>query len=77
MPGLDPIGKEIRIDGWVYRIIGVGKKKGKTLGQSLDNYVFMPITSWMKQYGSHTSMRISAKAAGTGATSDARWTRRE
>jgi putative ABC transport system permease protein len=67
MPGVDPIGKEIRVDGWVYRIIGVGKKKGKILGQSLDNYVLMPMTSWMKQYGSHnTNMRISAKAVGTG-----------
>ena len=72
MPGVDPIGKEIRVDGWVYRIIGVGKKKGKTLGQSLDNYVLMPMTSWMKQNGSHrTNMRISAKAVGTGATLDA------
>jgi putative ABC transport system permease protein len=69
MPGLDPIGKEIRVDGWSYRIIGVGKKKGKTMGQSLDNYVFMPMTSWMKQYGSHnTNMRVSAKAVGTGVT---------
>ena len=42
MPGVDPIGKEIRIDGWIYRIIGVGKKKGSTLGQSLDNYVVHP-----------------------------------
>jgi putative ABC transport system permease protein len=67
MPGVDPLGKEIRVDGWVYRIIGVGKKKGKILGQSLDNYVLMPMTSWMKQYGSHnTNMRISAKAVGTG-----------
>ncbi|MGB6386563.1 MAG: ABC transporter permease [Terriglobales bacterium] len=67
MPGTDPIGKEIRVDGWTYRIIGVGKKKGSTLGQSLDNYVLMPMTSWMKQYGSHnTNMRISAKAVGTG-----------
>ena len=67
MPGVDPIGKEIRVDGWVYRIIGVGKKKGKTLGQSLDNYVLIPMTSWLKQFGSYnTNMRISAKAAGTG-----------
>jgi putative ABC transport system permease protein len=67
MPGVDPIGKEIRVDGWTYRIIGVGKKKGKTLGQSLDNYVFVPMTSWLKQYGSYnTNMRISAKATGTG-----------
>jgi putative ABC transport system permease protein len=72
MPGVDPIGKEIRVDGWVYRIIGVGKKKGKVMGQSLDNYVYMPITSWMKQYGSHnTNMRISAKAVGTGPVLDA------
>ena len=68
MPGVDPMGKEIRVDGWVYRIIGVGKKKGKTLGQSLENYVFIPMTSWLKQYGNYdTNMRISAKAEGTGA----------
>ena len=71
MPGVDPIGKEIRADGWIYRVIGVGKKKGKTLGQSLDNYVLIPMTSWLKQYGSYnTNMRISAKAAGTGALLD-------
>jgi putative ABC transport system permease protein len=71
MPGVDPIGKEIRIDGWIYRIIGVGKKKGSTLGQSLDNYVFIPMTSWFKQYGVYNSnMRISAKAVGTGAVLD-------
>jgi len=67
MPGVDPIGKEIRVDGWIYRIIGVGKKKGSTLGQSLDNWVFMPLSSWFKQYGVYNSnMRISAKAVGTG-----------
>jgi putative ABC transport system permease protein len=67
MPGVDPIGKEIRVEGWAYRVIGVGKKKGSTLGQSLDNYVLIPMTSWFKQFGNHnTNMRISAKAAGTG-----------
>jgi putative ABC transport system permease protein len=71
MPGVDPLGKEIRVDRWTYRIIGVGKKKGSTLGQSLDNYVLMPVTSWMKQYGSYNSnMRISAKAVGTGPVLD-------
>ena len=71
MPGVDPLGKEIRVDGWIYRIIGVGKKKGSTLGQSLDNYVLIPMTSWLKQNGSYnTNMRISAKAVGTGSTLD-------
>ena len=71
MPGVDPIGKEIRVDGWIYRVVGVGKKKGSTLGQSLDNWVFMPLSAWFKQYGVYNSnMRISAKAVGTGAVLD-------
>jgi putative ABC transport system permease protein len=69
--GMDPLGKEIRLDGWTYQVIGVGKKKGKTLGQSLDNYVMIPITDYLKQYGVHNnSIRISGKAMGTGPALD-------
>ncbi len=70
MPGLDPLGRDIRIDGWEYQIIGVGKKKGKTLGQSLDNWAMIPITMSLKQYGSHSNnpIRIAGKAAGAGVT---------
>jgi putative ABC transport system permease protein len=69
MPGIDPMGREIRLDGWSYQVVGVGKKKGKTLGQSLDNYVMIPITAYLKQYGAHTdSIRISGKAAAAGAS---------
>ena len=66
--GMDPLGQEIRVDGWTYRVIGVGKKKGKTLGQSADNYVMIPITVYLKQYGSHkNSIGIWGKAWATGA----------
>ena len=69
MPGIDPMGREIRLDGWTYTVIGVGKKKGKTLGQSLDNYVMIPISVYLKQYGEHTdSVRISGKASAAGAS---------
>ena len=70
MPGLDPIGREIRIDGELYQVIGLGKKQGKTLGQSRDNFVMIPITTWMRQYGSHVSITISAKANGVGSQLD-------
>jgi putative ABC transport system permease protein len=70
MPGVDPIDKEIRIDGWVYRVVGVGKAKGKTLGQSMDNYALMPITAFQKQNGTHQTIRISGKAASSGAGFD-------
>jgi putative ABC transport system permease protein len=67
LPGMDPLEKQIRLDGWTYRVIGIGKKKGKALGQSLDNFVMIPITSYLKQYGEHqTSIRIFGKAAGVG-----------
>ncbi len=67
MPGVDPIGKEIRIDGDVYQVIGLGKREGKTLGQSRDNYAIIPITTYLKQYGAHNnSIRISGKANGVG-----------
>jgi len=66
MAGVDPIGKSIRVDGHEYMVVGVGKKEGKTLGQSRDNYVIMPISSWFKQYGSHNSIRIWAKGYDVG-----------
>ncbi len=67
LPGTDPLGQEIRVDGWTYQVIGVGKKKGKTLGQSADNYVLIPITVYLKKYGSHkNSINIWGKASATG-----------
>jgi putative ABC transport system permease protein len=67
MPNVDPLGKEIRIQGQVYQVVGIGKKQGKTLGMSRDNYVGIPVTTFLKQFGSHnTSLRISGKANGIG-----------
>ncbi len=67
MGGVDPLGKEIRVDGQMYTVIAVATPKGKTLGQSQDNWVMMPITSWLKQYGSQgKSIKIWGKGYGTG-----------
>jgi putative ABC transport system permease protein len=71
LPTVDPIGKQIHVDGSVYTVIGVGKREGKTLGQSRDNYVMIPITAWQRQYGSHISIRIVGKAYGVDHLDDA------
>jgi putative ABC transport system permease protein len=42
MAGVDALGKEIRVNGQVYTVIGVAKPRGKALGQSLDNWVVLP-----------------------------------
>jgi putative ABC transport system permease protein len=60
----DPIGKEIRVDGIPYTIVGVGDRQGKTLGQSQDNWVAVPITTYQQTYGYNDSLTIYARAAG-------------
>jgi putative ABC transport system permease protein len=64
LPDGDPIGKEIRVDGIPYTIIGVGDRQGKTLGQSQDNWVAIPITTYQQLYGYNDSVDIYARAGG-------------
>ena len=46
-----PVGKDIRIKGRRYRVIGVLDKKGSFLGFDFDNRVVLPITTAFNQYG--------------------------
>jgi putative ABC transport system permease protein len=67
MTDVDPLNKEVRVNGQVYTVIGVALPKGKALGQSLDNWVVIPLTSWYKQFGSQrVPLLIWAKADGVG-----------
>src|SRR6202167_841009 len=65
MPDGDPIGKELRVDGIPYTIVGVGDRQGKTLGQSQGNWIAVPITTYQQTYGYNDSVDIYARAAGT------------
>jgi putative ABC transport system permease protein len=60
----DPIGKEIRVDGIPYTIVGVGDRQGKTLGQSQDNWVAIPLSTYQQVYGYNDSVDIYARAGG-------------
>jgi putative ABC transport system permease protein len=60
----DPLGKEIRVDGIPFTIVGVGDREGKTLGQSQDNWVAIPISVYQQIYGYNDSVDIYARASG-------------
>ena len=60
--GVDPLGKSIYIDGEAYTVIGVAKEMGSAFGQSQDSFVYIPVQTWRKVYGSQASMNLNIKA---------------
>ncbi|MGB8951599.1 MAG: ABC transporter permease [Candidatus Aminicenantales bacterium] len=58
-PYIDPLGKWIKVGRHNLLIVGVAKKKGKILGYSQDNFVRLPITTFLKIHGSRRSLTIN------------------
>jgi putative ABC transport system permease protein len=73
-PSLDPIGRELRIKGLPFRIIGVLEKQGTVFGISLDRQVLAPFSSPMGRLTGGAGENIygvTIKAANQAALSDA------
>jgi len=62
-PGVDPIGRDLKIAGVSHRIIGILEKKAGVLGGDANLLVVIPITSFQKIFGTRRSISISIKAA--------------
>ena len=61
--GVDPMGKEIDVDGHKVKVVGVAEPKGAVFGQSQDNFIWLPIKTFQKLYGSRRSITIQVEAA--------------
>jgi putative ABC transport system permease protein len=48
---IEPVGQIIKLDGYPLRVIGTLKKKPDFFGQTVDNYVVLPITTFQTIYG--------------------------
>jgi putative ABC transport system permease protein len=62
-PGLDPLGRKIRIGKEEFTVIGVYEKIGAILGQEQDNFVVIPMGAFQRLRGGRFSVMISVKAA--------------
>ncbi len=56
------VGKNIRIAGHQYQVIGALDQKGSIFGQSLDEFVLIPYTKALNVYGADRNIDIQVKA---------------
>jgi putative ABC transport system permease protein len=62
-PGIDPIGKTLKVRNIKYEIIGIAKKKGATFGNDPDKVIFTPFNTFVKDFfNPHRGLSIFVKA---------------
>jgi putative ABC transport system permease protein len=49
--GVAAVGKTVDMDGIRFQVIGIAKPKGSVFGNSMDNFVVIPIQTYIKYYG--------------------------
>ncbi|MEW5806047.1 MAG: ABC transporter permease [Acidobacteriota bacterium] len=61
-PNVDPIGRLIKVSGKPFRIVGLLIRQGKIFGQSQDQVVLVPFSSYEKAMGKSRSIDIFVEA---------------
>jgi putative ABC transport system permease protein len=61
-PGVDPIGRTIKIKELPLTIVGIEEKRGSMFGQSLDNNAYIPLTTFERMFGRRQSLQLHGKA---------------
>ncbi|HZR30767.1 MAG TPA: ABC transporter permease [Terriglobales bacterium] len=60
-PNQDPINKNIQISGRWFQVVGRSKPLGTVLGQSQDDFIYIPIETFQKMYGHDKSLSINVQ----------------
>jgi len=61
--GVDPIGKTLKIGNMPVTIVGVEEMRGPFLGRSIDNLVYIPITTFGKIFGRDRDIQLHGNAS--------------
>jgi putative ABC transport system permease protein len=62
-PGVNPLGRSIRSGSQEFTVIGTFEKLGSVLGQDQDNFVVVPLTSYLKIRGARSSLTLEIMAS--------------
>ena len=60
-PSEDPIDKRIKFGGRHYRVVGVIEEKTGGIGANQNVFTIIPVTSFLKHYGTRRSLRVQVK----------------
>ena len=63
-PNENPLGRAIRTGSLEFTVIGTFQKLGSVLGQDQDNFVIVPLTTYLKVRGARSSLTLEIKASG-------------
>ena len=63
-PGVSPLGHTIRTSNQEFTVIGTFARIGSVLGQDQDNFLVIPLTTYLKFRGSRNSLTLEIKATG-------------
>ena len=62
-PFEDPLGKGIQIEGLDYMVIGLTERQGELFGESKDNFIAIPITTYLKRFSERwTTLSIDVES---------------
>jgi putative ABC transport system permease protein len=63
-PGVNPVGKTVRTGSLEFTIVGTFEKLGAVLGQDQDNFLIVPLITYLKVRGARSSLTLEIKASG-------------
>jgi putative ABC transport system permease protein len=72
-PAVDPVGQTIKVGGFPYTVLAVFEKQGGIFGQfTSDNRIYLPINSFLSQFGSHRDITLNVRVAKSADLDDAK-----
>jgi putative ABC transport system permease protein len=59
--GVNPVGQMIRLDNQEFTIVGTMERIGSVLGQNQDNFVIVPMNTYLRMRGARSSVTIQVR----------------